>query len=174
MLSPANASPLTPHDAGRTRGQCRSLRLHCEGLSPSTPCRSPGAHWVRFVMRAPARTSNFSQNTKRTHSVPSARAAPFARQQGDTHHLRLLLSVVLRPRSGGSAAFTHPVHNSLWPLGTRSVKQDQVGGEHQLAFARSEIVSRRVVGMLVPDLVTEQRGILPHTSNQWPRPTPLE
>ena len=27
------------------------LRLHCEGLSPSTPCRSPGAHWLRFVIR---------------------------------------------------------------------------------------------------------------------------
>ena len=25
------------------------LRLHCEGVSPSTPCRSPGAHWVCFV-----------------------------------------------------------------------------------------------------------------------------
>jgi hypothetical protein len=25
------------------------LRLHCEGLSPFTPCRSPGAHWLRFV-----------------------------------------------------------------------------------------------------------------------------
>ena len=25
------------------------LRLHCEGLSPSTPCRSPGAHWPRFA-----------------------------------------------------------------------------------------------------------------------------
>jgi hypothetical protein len=30
-----------------TKGQCGSLRLHCEGLSPSTPCRSPGAQWVR-------------------------------------------------------------------------------------------------------------------------------
>ena len=31
-----------------TRGQCGSLRLHCKGLPPSTPCRSPGAQWVRF------------------------------------------------------------------------------------------------------------------------------
>jgi len=32
--------------AGRrrmTRGQCGSLLLHCSGLSPLTPCRSPGA-----------------------------------------------------------------------------------------------------------------------------------
>ena len=32
--------------AGRrrmTRGQCGSLLLHCSGLSPHTPCRSPGA-----------------------------------------------------------------------------------------------------------------------------------
>src|ERR1700730_12407823 len=28
------------------RGQCGSLFLHCDGLSPSTPCRSPGAHAV--------------------------------------------------------------------------------------------------------------------------------
>src|SRR5882724_7928689 len=26
-----------------TRGQCGSLFLHCNGLSPSIPCRSPGA-----------------------------------------------------------------------------------------------------------------------------------
>ena len=26
-----------------TRGQCGSLCLHCKGLAPSTPCRSPGA-----------------------------------------------------------------------------------------------------------------------------------
>ena len=26
-----------------TRGQCGSLLLHCDGLAPSTPCRSPGA-----------------------------------------------------------------------------------------------------------------------------------
>src|SRR5271169_4147197 len=25
------------------RGQCGSLLLHCDGLAPSTPCRSPGA-----------------------------------------------------------------------------------------------------------------------------------
>jgi putative MFS transporter len=35
-----------------TRGQCGSLRLHCEGLSPSTPCRSPGAHWLSFSFHA--------------------------------------------------------------------------------------------------------------------------
>src|SRR3954454_3916731 len=33
-----------PHDRPRmTRGQCGSLLLHCDGLAPSTPCRSPGA-----------------------------------------------------------------------------------------------------------------------------------
>ena len=56
---PRLAAPLrlTPHDARRmTRGQCGSLLLHCEGLSPSTPCRSPGAHWVRFVLRDRLRT----------------------------------------------------------------------------------------------------------------------
>ena len=53
LCSPPPTLRLTPHDARRmTRGQCGSLRLHCEGLSPSTPCRSPGAHWVHFVIRA--------------------------------------------------------------------------------------------------------------------------
>ena len=33
-----------PRGAERTaRGQCGTLFLHCEGLAPSTPCRSPGA-----------------------------------------------------------------------------------------------------------------------------------
>jgi hypothetical protein len=31
-----------------TGGQYGSLRLHCERLAPSTPCRSPSAQWVRF------------------------------------------------------------------------------------------------------------------------------
>src|SRR3974377_254461 len=50
LCSPPPTLRLAPHDARRmTRGQCGSLRLHCEGLSPSTPCRSPGAQWVRFA-----------------------------------------------------------------------------------------------------------------------------
>ena len=33
-----------PHGRPRmTRGRCGSLLLHCDGLAPSTPCRSPGA-----------------------------------------------------------------------------------------------------------------------------------
>lgn len=44
LCPPPPTLRLTPHDARRmTRGQCGSLRLHCEGLAPSTPCRSPGA-----------------------------------------------------------------------------------------------------------------------------------
>ena len=50
MLSPVNASPDTSRCPRRmTKGQCGSLCLHCEGLSPSTPCRYSGAHWVRFA-----------------------------------------------------------------------------------------------------------------------------
>src|SRR4029453_4869020 len=30
-------------DRRTARGQCGSLHLHCRGLSPPTPCRSPGA-----------------------------------------------------------------------------------------------------------------------------------
>src|SRR4051812_12528917 len=42
-------STLRPRPRGQTRmtrGQCGSLLLHCNGLAPSTPCRSPGAPTV--------------------------------------------------------------------------------------------------------------------------------
>jgi hypothetical protein len=42
-------STLRPWPRGQarmTRGQCGSLLLHCNGLAPSTPCRSPGAPTV--------------------------------------------------------------------------------------------------------------------------------
>src|SRR5437879_5756993 len=32
-----------------TRGQCGSLLLHCVGLAPTIPCRSPGALGVDFL-----------------------------------------------------------------------------------------------------------------------------
>src|SRR6266849_9947573 len=41
---PLSTLRVVPHDTPRmTRGQCGLLRLHCQGLSPFTPCRSPGA-----------------------------------------------------------------------------------------------------------------------------------
>src|ERR1017187_9407625 len=44
LQSPLSTLRHTPHDAQRmTRGQCGLLFLHCTGLSPATPCRSPGA-----------------------------------------------------------------------------------------------------------------------------------
>src|SRR4051812_26838821 len=39
-----------PHEGRRTaRGQCGSLHLHCRGLPPLTPCRSPGALPARLA-----------------------------------------------------------------------------------------------------------------------------
>src|SRR3954471_22939812 len=47
LLVPLSTLRPWPRDQTRmTRGQCGSLLLHCNGLSPSTPCRSPGAHPV--------------------------------------------------------------------------------------------------------------------------------
>src|SRR5271167_4308399 len=41
---PLSTLRAVPHDTPRmTRGQCGLLRLHCQGLPPFTPCRSPGA-----------------------------------------------------------------------------------------------------------------------------------
>ena len=52
MLSPVNASrPTSRADSRITRGQCGSLLLHCRGLAPPTPCRSPGAPNARLKSR---------------------------------------------------------------------------------------------------------------------------
>src|ERR1700733_5702172 len=55
LQSPLSTLRHTPHDAQRmTRGQCGLLFLHCTGLAPATPCRSPGAlacSIVRFLRK---------------------------------------------------------------------------------------------------------------------------
>ena len=39
-----------PHGCLRTAwGQCGSLLLHCDGLAPPAPCRSPGAQPIDFI-----------------------------------------------------------------------------------------------------------------------------
>jgi hypothetical protein len=44
LHAPLSTLRHTPHGVPRmTRGQCDSLGLHCIGLPPTTPCRSPGA-----------------------------------------------------------------------------------------------------------------------------------
>src|SRR5882672_11345736 len=49
LSAPLSTLRRAPHDAPRmTRGQCGSLRLHCIGLAPTIPCRSPGALRVDF------------------------------------------------------------------------------------------------------------------------------
>jgi hypothetical protein len=60
---PAPLSTLRPRPRGQrrmTRGQRGSLLLRCRGLSPPTPCRSPGAlgsfcHFVRGLVPEPFR-----------------------------------------------------------------------------------------------------------------------
>src|SRR3954451_765981 len=53
MRSPVNASPLASRPDTHDSGQCGSLLLHCNGLAPSTPCRSPGAPTVVLAYSAP-------------------------------------------------------------------------------------------------------------------------
>ena len=63
MLSPLNTSPIRPLSTLRvlphgsvprmTRGQCGSLLLHCNGLSPSISCRSSRrttAQWLAYTI----------------------------------------------------------------------------------------------------------------------------
>jgi Transposase len=49
--SPTDASPLASRPTMHVRGRCGSLLLHRIGLSPTTPCRSPGAQ--RFELLTP-------------------------------------------------------------------------------------------------------------------------
>src|ERR1700756_81425 len=50
LCAPLSMLRQYPHGYWRmTRGRCGSLLLHCDGLAPSTPCRSPGA--LRFTLR---------------------------------------------------------------------------------------------------------------------------
>ncbi len=78
LCSPPPTLRLAPHDARRmTRGQCGSLLLHCEGLSPSTPCRSPGAHWLRFEKLTFAR----GQARFQAFLIPASEAAPLVRRR---------------------------------------------------------------------------------------------
>ena len=55
-----------------TLGQCGSLPLHCNGLAPSTSCRSPGAPWLNPApYMAPFYTSDPALAPRPQHSVPT-------------------------------------------------------------------------------------------------------
>src|SRR5258708_17774332 len=45
----------------RLGGQCGSLLLHCDGLAPSTPCRSPGAQHIDSMDSSVRRKRWFSR-----------------------------------------------------------------------------------------------------------------
>jgi len=49
-----------------------------------------------------------------------------------------------------------------WPRVAQlgSIKRYQVRGQHELVLLRAEIVGGRVMGVLVPDFVAEQRAVL--------------
>src|SRR5205807_10293260 len=54
-----------------TRGQCGSLLLHCDGLAPSTSCRSPGAPRLHGLpMPSPTDASSASLRTPTHGSGP--------------------------------------------------------------------------------------------------------
>ena len=52
-----------------TRGQRGLLRLHCQGLSPFTPCRSPGALFDHLVSAQPdgVRYFFYAERLRRFH-----------------------------------------------------------------------------------------------------------
>ena len=56
-----------PHGCPRmTRGQCGSLLLHCNGLSPSTPCRFLPAHLVL----TPAKEAETTEAAAEAREIP--------------------------------------------------------------------------------------------------------
>src|SRR5690349_13080291 len=74
-----------------TRGQCGSLLLHCNGLAPSTPCRSPGAPTV--VLGAQVRVGSSGRC-----DLPNGEGAPNVRAHDLTQPLK-----VARPEQGDQA-----------------------------------------------------------------------
>ena len=64
LRTPLSTLRLRPHDHTRmTRGRCSSLRLHRDGLAPSTFRRSPGAP-VHHIIRVAPTSSKASPNVR--------------------------------------------------------------------------------------------------------------
>ena len=67
LRTPLSTLRLRPHDHTRmTRGRCSSLRLHRDGLAPSTFRRSPGAPVHHIIRVAPT-----SSKASPTSAMPS-------------------------------------------------------------------------------------------------------
>src|SRR5437870_11048939 len=82
-----------------TRGQRGSLLLHCDGLAPSTSCRSPGAPWLNHKPHAIAMYASWP-------ALPSAHATlatgrPATALPGPVFHRLDCTSFCWRLRKGG-------------------------------------------------------------------------
>jgi hypothetical protein len=79
--SPADASPPTSRPTAHGSGPARCANLHRKGLSPHTPCRSPGALRRHFHRACRRRTKSMNPldghfggtYTARTTQIPRAR-----------------------------------------------------------------------------------------------------
>src|ERR1700678_3569692 len=71
LHAPLSTLRRTPHGMMRmTRGRCGSLHLHCNGLAPSTPYRSPGALHKFPLLEAPPNTSAATATQSPVSVVP--------------------------------------------------------------------------------------------------------
>src|SRR5712692_11531359 len=76
LYVPLSTLRVLPHSSvpRMTRGQRGSLLLHCDGLAPSTSCRSPGAPWLNPTPHAIAVYASRPLSPVATqHSLPSGR-----------------------------------------------------------------------------------------------------
>src|SRR5262245_47706540 len=76
LYVPLSTLRVLPHSSvpRMTRGQRGSLLLHCDGLAPSTSCRSPGAPWLNPTPHAIAVYASRPLSPVVTqHSLPSGR-----------------------------------------------------------------------------------------------------
>src|SRR5207248_3954164 len=76
LYVPLSTLRVLPHSSvpRMTRGQRGSLLLHCDGLAPSTSCRSPGAPWLNPIPHAIAVYASQPPSPMATqHSLPSGR-----------------------------------------------------------------------------------------------------
>jgi hypothetical protein len=77
QYAPLSTLHVPPRDRPRmTRGQCGSLLLHCNGLAPSTSCRSPGAPWLAHPRQllCTLRGRRYPRLTQ--HSLPGGQLRP--------------------------------------------------------------------------------------------------
>jgi hypothetical protein len=133
VVSPVNAwRPPSPTDSPMTRGQCGSLHLHCAGLPPAIPCRSPGAlRVITFFVRADLRPGHhaerFRKNKLSSPADPPSREALWRKGEGDPgRHVRTTTKNRPCPISAVGAT-PPPGSSSLRPPSRSALRRAQPG-----------------------------------------------